>query len=96
MSQLDASHLKLITEGNKDDESFATEGIWLAFNKYLYTIVLLFMATFHLNLLGFAYFILFLVHTFAYYSFRSKWFQPDLNSLCLMRFLFGDSNGHSV
>ena len=95
MSQLDASHLKLITEGNKDDDSFATEGIWLAFNKYLYTIVLLFMATFHLNLLGFAYFILFLVHTFAYYSFRSKCFEPDLIILCLMLCLF-NSNGHSV
>ena len=30
------------------------------------------MATFHLNLLGFFYFVLFIVHTFAYYSFRSK------------------------
>ena len=51
---------------------YRNEGIWLAFNKYLYTIVLLFMATFHLNLLGFIYFVLFLLHTFAYYSFRSK------------------------
>ena len=56
----------------KNGGSFSNEGIWLAFNKYLYTIVLLFMATFHLNLLGFLYFSLFLVHTFAYYSFRSK------------------------
>ena len=51
---------------------YNNEGIWLAFNKYLYTIILLFMATFHLNLLGFLYFTLFLIHTFAYYSFRSK------------------------
>ena len=93
MSQLDASHLKMITEGNKDDDSFATEGIWLAFNKNLYTIVLLFMATFHLNLLGFAYFVLFLVHTFAYYSFRSK-LEPDLNVFLILLSIF--SNGHSV
>ena len=32
------------------------------------------MSTFHLNLLGFLYFVLFLIHTFAYYSFRSKYF----------------------
>ena len=44
----------------------------MSFNKYLFTIVLLFMATFHLNLLGFLYFLLFLLHTFAYYSMRSK------------------------
>jgi hypothetical protein len=30
------------------------------------------MATFHLNLLGFLYFVLFLLHTFAYYSFRTS------------------------
>ena len=52
--------------------SFQEEGIWLAFNKYLYTLILLFMATFHFNILGFFYFTLFLVHTFAYYSFRRK------------------------
>ena len=51
---------------------YSQEGIWLSFNKYLYTIVLLFMATFHLNLLGFLFFALFILHTFAYYSFRSK------------------------
>ena len=52
--------------------AFNEEDIWLAFNKYLYTGVLLFMSTFHFNLLGFFYFALFLVHTFAYYSFRRK------------------------
>ena len=51
---------------------YSQEGVWLSFNKYLYTIVLLFMATFHLNLLGFLFFALFILHTFAYYSFRSK------------------------
>ena len=61
--------------------SFQEEGIWLAFNKYLYTLILLFMATFHFNILGFFYFTLFLVHTFAYYSFRRKWLQLFLHLL---------------
>ena len=51
---------------------YSNEGIWLAFNKYLYTAVLLFMSIFHLNLLGFLYFGLFLIHTCAYYALRSK------------------------
>lgn len=71
-----SSQLSKITNANEVEQSFASEGIWLAFNKYLFTIVLLFMATFHLNLLGFAYFLLFLVHTFTYYSFRSKFYAP--------------------
>lgn len=56
----------------KTSSPFREEDIWLAFNKYLYTLVLLFMATFHFNLLGFFYFALFLLHTFAFYSFRCK------------------------
>ena len=71
INRRNASELSKMAKQNQED-SFSSEGIWLAFNKYLYTAVLLFMATFHLNLIGFAYFLLFLVHTFTYYSFRSK------------------------
>jgi len=46
--------------------------MWSAFNKYVYSLVLLFMATAHFNLLGLFYFLLFIFHTFAYYAFRSK------------------------
>ena len=42
------------------------------------------MATVHLNQLGFLYFLLFLVHTLAYYSFRGK---PFLNTAFFAKFL---------
>jgi len=48
------------------------DGIWTQFNRLVGTAVLLFMAATNFNLIGFVYFLLFILHTYAYYSFRGK------------------------
>jgi hypothetical protein len=57
---------------SKPPMAFSNDGLWTSFNKYTYSAILLFMATSHFNALGFLYFALFLIHTLAYYSYRSK------------------------
>jgi hypothetical protein len=55
----------------------SNEGLWTAFNKYVYSGLLIFMATFHFNLLGFLYFLLLIIHTLAFYAFRVSEQQID-------------------
>lgn len=40
-------------------------------NKYLFTVTLIFMATSHFNLIGMFYLCLFIIHSMAYYTFRT-------------------------
>jgi hypothetical protein len=69
--KLDSSPLR--AEKPKEAQvPYSYDGLWTILNRVTGTIVLLFIATANFNLLGFFYFLLFLLHTFAYYSFRGK------------------------
>lgn len=52
--------------------AIASNSMWTRFNRIIGTSVLIFMAGSNFNLIGFFYFLLFVLHTYAYYTFKGK------------------------